>query len=293
MWTFTFDRTREQHRMDYSLPCLDNIEFSRSSDGQYKPFHAHEECHLLFCTDGAGFLRLNDVELELTPGTLALIRPGVLHMCGAQDGIFEFWGLSVFPPNGGDVLTNFFLSCPARLADCHDHLDFIRGSFALLHRFCGEDADDHSRLTEVRSIVYSLLCFARVSLTENVLSTPVPSKQLPMDDVLHYIMDHYKEDISLDMLARTFHMSSSHLSRTFFQSFRVSPINYLIDFRLNIAKDLLYRTDAPVYEIARRTGYENVYHFSSLFRRRIGLTPQQFRNFCRSNTPSAVPPADE
>ena len=48
-------------------------------------------------------------------------------------------------------------------------------------------------------------------------------------------------------------------------------------------KDLLIFTDKPVYEIAASVGYENVYHFSNLFSKRIGPTPQEFREYCRQN----------
>ena len=121
-------------------------------------------------------------------------------------------------------------------------------------------------------------------LEDHPVKIPVPA-DLPMRDVLHWIMDHYSEEITLDRLSREFAMSSSHLSRNFYQSFRISPINYLIDYRLSKAKDLLIFTNKPVYEIAAEVGYQNVYHFSNLFSKRIGPTPQEFRDYCRANTP--------
>ena len=285
MWTFTFDRETEQYDQIKALPGLDLIEYARSSGGQFRPFHTHDEFHILYCTEGSGYLRLNDVEIDLLPGRLAVIRPEVLHSCGTRDSKRAFWGISFYPSAKGDPLSDFFLQCKTLTADFSGYLDYLTGIFSLILDICGEDGKDHSRPADVRMHTYSLLYFTRMMLQSNPVAIPEP-RDLPMRAVLQWIMEHYNEDINLERLSREFAMSSSHLSRSFYQSFRVSPINYLIDYRLSKAKDLLIFTDKPVYEIAASVGYENVYHFSNLFSKRIGPTPQEFREYCRQIVPA-------
>ena len=284
MWTFHFDRDKEISDQVRTLPLLDLIEYSKSKGGQYRPFHTHDEFHVLYCTEGSGFLRLNDVDIELSPGRLAVIRPEVLHSCGSSDNDLTFWGISFIPSAGMDMLSEYFLHCSALTADFSPYMDYLSGIASVLLNLCGESGQDQSHLEDVRMHCYSLLSFTRMVLEDHPIQIPVPG-DLPMRDVLHWIMDHYAEEITLDRLSHEFAMSSSHLSRSFFQSFRVSPINYLIDYRLSKAKDLLIFTDMPVYEIAAKVGYQNVYHFSNLFSKRIGPTPQEFREYCRKNTP--------
>lgn len=96
-------------------------------------------------------------------------------------------------------------------------------------------------------------------------------------DVLWYINRHVSEDLSLELLAKQFHISPSHLRRIFKQVYGISPIHYLIKRRIAMATDYLLKTDMTVAEVARQVGYENTTHFSHLFADRIGCTPSEFR----------------
>ncbi|EGO8073496.1 helix-turn-helix transcriptional regulator, partial [Enterococcus faecalis] len=56
----------------------------------------------------------------------------------------------------------------------------------------------------------------------------------------------------------------------------VGPINYLIQIRLNHAKELLKNDSLSVKEVAKTVGYEDAYHFSKLFKKYYGKSPSQF-----------------
>lgn len=288
MWNFTFDRENDQHPINLTLPGLDNIEFSRSKAGQFRPFHVHSECHILFCIAGKGFLKLGDQEISLLPGTLALIRPGIPHSCGSTEGWFEFWGVSFYSSGEADTITRDFLDSETYLADFSKYMDYVRGAFSFLHDLCGSSVTNRTSVPDIRTQFYSLLFFSRKMLLDHPIPRELPGV-LPLQDMMLWISEHYREDLSLEILSKKFSISASHLSRLFYQSFGISPINYLIDVRLNKAKDLLIFSDLPAGEIAEQVGYTNVYHFSNLFRKRIGLTPQEFRILCRNNEPDSWP----
>lgn len=95
--------------------------------------------------------------------------------------------------------------------------------------------------------------------------------------VLFYIQRNYSEPISLESLAETFNYSAPHLSVMFKHRTSYSPIDYLIQFRLNKAAKLLVETDAPLRDIAISVGYQDAYYFSRLFKKKKGVSPAQFR----------------
>ncbi len=95
--------------------------------------------------------------------------------------------------------------------------------------------------------------------------------------IVHYIKDYYAEPISLDSLADLFNYSAYHLSSMFKAFVGVSPIDYLIRFRLERATELLISTDISISEIAASVGYKDTYYFSRIFKQRKGVTPTQFR----------------
>ena len=93
-----------------------------------------------------------------------------------------------------------------------------------------------------------------------------------------FMEKHFREKLSLDRLASSLSMSKFHLSREFKKYTGLSPNEYLINTRITYAKELLKYSELSVAEIAEKAGVENVSHFISLFRDRVGITPLAFRN---------------
>lgn len=92
-----------------------------------------------------------------------------------------------------------------------------------------------------------------------------------------YILSSMCEPIRLDDMAREACLSPYHFHRTFSQVFHETPHRYLTRQRLERARHLLRRTDRSVTEVCFECGFESLGSFSSLFRRRFGMSPRAFR----------------
>ncbi len=86
-----------------------------------------------------------------------------------------------------------------------------------------------------------------------------------------------EQSIPLAEVAAQVGMSRFHFSRAFKQSMGLSPINYIARQRIERAKKLLTQTDLPIADIALRAGFSGQSHFTTLFRRLVGVTPRLFR----------------
>lgn len=106
---------------------------------------------------------------------------------------------------------------------------------------------------------------------------PADPNQERFDQVLHYISNEYHQPLKLPDLARAAGVSSQHLLRIFRQLDRPTPMEFLYQYRLDRAQDLLKQTGLPIAEISRQCGFENPYHFSRRFHKTIGLSPRSFR----------------
>jgi len=93
-----------------------------------------------------------------------------------------------------------------------------------------------------------------------------------------YIDVHYAEAISLDTLASEVFVSPVYLSFLFKQVETMNVTDYLTQVRLDHAKELLRGASVKTYEIARLVGYQDEKYFSRLFKKKVGLTPSEFRN---------------
>jgi AraC family transcriptional regulator len=103
----------------------------------------------------------------------------------------------------------------------------------------------------------------------------LPQRQL--SQVLDYINDHLDHDIKLADLAALLNMSQFHFSHLFKQAIGTSPYQYLLQQRIERAKQLLKQSDQPIMEIAFQCGFNNHSHLSQQFRRFTGMTPKAFR----------------
>lgn len=95
--------------------------------------------------------------------------------------------------------------------------------------------------------------------------------------IVDYLDRHYNEKIRLDHLAVLFAINKFHLAKEFKKFMGYSPNEYVIDLRINKAKEWLMYSKAPVEEIAVRVGIDNVSHFINLFKKRVEMTPLAFR----------------
>jgi AraC family transcriptional regulator len=91
-----------------------------------------------------------------------------------------------------------------------------------------------------------------------------------------FIAASFDQPLTLDDIARVACLSTNHFLRTFQQLFRQTPHQFLTEQRL-LRAQLLLITDLPVTEICATVGFESLGSFSSLFRRKLGVSPIEFR----------------
>lgn len=129
-------------------------------------------------------------------------------------------------------------------------------------------------LLHTKSLFYQFIYEMLIQLTEQEIKTEHAD---PVKQTLRYIQNHYREQVTLDSLAEQFNYSSRHLSMQFKRKTGYSPIDYLIQTRLAKARTLLVRSDATLGEIAAEVGYSDVYYFSRIFKKHVGISPIQYQ----------------
>ena len=95
--------------------------------------------------------------------------------------------------------------------------------------------------------------------------------------MMQYVFTHYKEKITLTDIASSANISKSEALRSFHLALSTTPINYLIDYRLERVQKLLLTTDDTVTQIALTVGMDNISYFVRAFRKKYGTTPKKFR----------------
>ena len=88
---------------------------------------------------------------------------------------------------------------------------------------------------------------------------------------------YLQEEISLNLLADTFHLSAAYISQLFKSEIGVNFLSYLTNIRMERAKKLLVSTDLPIAEVAEKSGYADYRVFAKAFKKAEGATPSQYR----------------
>lgn len=115
------------------------------------------------------------------------------------------------------------------------------------------------------------------TLLKNQLTAPQICDYVIVKDLIHYMNTHYNEDINLEKLADLAGMKKSQISYLFKKYTNKRPIDYLIDYRINKALELLKTTDLLICEVAERVGYQDPFYFSRLFKRHTSIAPTAIR----------------
>lgn len=95
--------------------------------------------------------------------------------------------------------------------------------------------------------------------------------------VIDYMRVHLDERLPLSILADLSGLSPSQFARTFRTATGKPPHGYLLDLRIEHARNLLENTDLPVIEVGMRCGFEQPNHFATMFRKIVGLSPRAWR----------------
>ncbi|NOV04236.1 helix-turn-helix transcriptional regulator [Paenibacillus planticolens] len=130
---------------------------------------------------------------------------------------------------------------------------------------------------------------ARIWLTEiciNVKNHIAAKRQSTftnlVDRAKEYTKKHYHlGDISINKVCSHLHISTGYFSSIFKKETKMTFVNYLNDIRLEAGMVLLRTTDMRALEIAEKVGYSDANYFSFSFRKKVGVTPREYRNSFR------------
>ena len=252
---------------------LRNVASSRYGGDWHSVPHTHNHTELFYIVSGKGQFLIQDQVFPVGVNNLVIINPDVPH---TEDSLnaqpLEYIVLGI---DGIQLATN----------------ENSNGEFCILDHF--ESVEISSclrnilREMELKHPGYEDICqaYMEILIIRLMRNTPVTVQAEPQGltpnrqctAVKRYIDLHFKEPLTLELLAEEAHMNKYYLSHVFKREFGISPINYMLSRRLEESKYLLAETDLPLSQIARLLGFSSLSYFSQVFRKTQGTSPMEFR----------------
>jgi two-component system, response regulator YesN len=97
------------------------------------------------------------------------------------------------------------------------------------------------------------------------------------EKIVYIVQTEYDQEISLDIIADRLHYNPNYLSNVFKKEYGENFVDYLMNYRLQMAQSLLKDTDLAIKDIAERLQYRNSQNFIRFFKKKLGMTPGDYR----------------
>ncbi|MCZ0702912.1 YesN/AraC family two-component response regulator [Natronobacillus azotifigens] len=134
---------------------------------------------------------------------------------------------------------------------------------------------------EMLTLIYTYFKKALDNKKDNKVSS---GKMGHVQEVISFIDKNYMEEISLNRLEQELHISKFYLSKVFKEATGFTIFNYLYHRRVNQAKvDFLMSSHVSVTDISYKVGFKHPAHFSKVFKKITGVTPEEYKSLLQNS----------
>lgn len=250
--------------------------------------HCHPEAEFFFLEEGELSFWVEDREFTLEAGDAILIPPQLVHHASKEPGqdctysalVFSLEWLSGYCGGQGNLYTNTLMKIP---------YDWIR-VFRSREETDGEMLERLSHFASYQSLPirqYEMRLLGELLISFQEIYNAVLEGMRYNDKIdvcreniqkgIDYVIEHYRDGVSLTELAEATGYSESHFCHRFKQVTGYTPFAYLNRIRVIKASEELLMTQDKVTEIASRCGFDNISYFNRVFRREMGMPPGAYR----------------
>lgn len=265
---------------------------SRTTDHFAGFYHWHQCCEMLLVQEGRGSVIVNQQTYEMKPGRLFFFQPFQLHKVFAsvsEDAPYVrtivFFNPHVFEPHlrAFPTLHTRFEQLwrggqQEAVIDLQGELRYLEH---IIQRYNNRPYSGKA-MNEEEDMTLLLLHYLQAIAIQDRDAEDADFRPFTYaEQAMQWIEEHYAEDIRLEHIADTLHLSKFYLSRLFRRETGGSLSDYLIARRIKQACRLLYTTAHSVERISADVGYPNVSYFIRSFKQVMGTTPLQYRGLAR------------
>ncbi len=254
------------------------------------PMHWHDEMEIVYVENGEYEEYIDLEKYHVKQGDIILVDPCLLHSFRTIDNkrtsfrsiIFNF---SMLTSNNTDAcsikyftpfLDNLFIN-PVVISPDTPHYETLKKTVKNLIELYDNKTECYE--LKIKSCLFELfyILFSHFLLPESHESAMKDNTTRNIKTILDYIDTNYMKPITIDELAATVDLSKHYFMRFFKKYMGMTCIEYINDYRLNIATNLLLTTSMQITEVAARIGISNLSYFNRIFKKKYHMTPKEYR----------------
>jgi AraC family transcriptional regulator, dual regulator of chb operon len=247
----------------------------KHTDGEVVKEHHHQVHQILYALEGEGKLKLDGKDNAFNHDHIAVIVPQSEHSIVSDSKLTVLvlaFDDAIFDSAVRNGLLDSFFNRSKLLKLSGFSSSELR---QLLRKMLFEQSSGNllSRLA-MRIILCEILLVLSRSEQAPSLSD---ANSLRAERIRHYIDTHYFEIFDANNIASMLGMSSRYVNMIFKEHFNITPMRYLTDMRIELAKKMLAETDKDIASICFELGFETVSTFYRIFKDSVEVPPNKYR----------------
>lgn len=252
------------------------------------PWHWHEEMEIIYIEAGQMKIKIPSRSFLLERGDSIVINSNILHYAAAA--VECRLRSLVFSPSlitGNEELV-FAKKYMRPLLTCSNFSHYVikaennknaAGWFNLAFDALAKDCYGYEFLVRENLSRICLFLYGEFQSQIKIQNLPPDQDNLRLRKMLTFIHNNFADDISLADISGAAHISKRESLRCFKKSIQLSPIQYLLKYRIMRGAELLLKNPADsISEIAASCGFDSSSNFSKVFKRFYNCTPREYRN---------------
>jgi len=251
----------------------------------YIPLHWHEEIQFVLIVKGEATFQINEEKLVVREGNGLFINSGYLHMAkeNNQSGCVyiclnvsphfvlpqELYTTYVYPYLQATNLPYLYVGANEEWGKN------ILEAIVKINQWIQQKSPYYEiDITIQLTLIWQNLIINGFQLEYNQTEM---LKNDRMKQMLNWIHLHYAEKIMLDDIARAGQLSRSECCRYFKRVLKTTPLNYVMDYRIQKSLSLLQQAESNVTEVAYQVGFNSTSYFIDKFRKSMNMTPLAYK----------------
>lgn len=219
-----------------------------------------------YIMDGHGMLEIDGQVLHPEKGDVFLITEGSNHRYYSQkeNGWHKYF-VSFYGSIVNTLIEQYLPENTFLFKDC-----YLEKQFAHIFDLAFNASDIKTAETQIAVEVFKIF--------NQLRDNRILQSEDFADRIKHSIENHLDSEFSLDSLCQQLNYSKNHIINVFFEKFGITPYQYYLDCKIELAKDYLINTNLTISEISAALSYSDQQYFSYCFKKATGYPPRKFRN---------------
>ena len=242
-------------------------------------WHKHDNaCELILVLHGEGIVCFGNETVPFKAGDLIVHNAGVVHtkkLLSHTESVHIFYAVLSRVSIRGLPENELVPQGMSPVLPTHDSYISFKNIFEMIYKECQNQDIGYERI--VQGLAQALLTLATRLANDQYQLMLNGSAHSLEKQIREYIETNCTSDLSLKDIASHFFISHYYLEHLFKQTNGISPISYLIRYRMNKACSLLESTNISIKTIASTIGYNNPAYFSLAFKKINGVSPAEYR----------------